>query len=338
LFLRHNPFVSADSGTFPHGWNKGRNIHSAAVFLPQTNTERSSKMKRTFLNSTVAALALTAGTAFAQDVDTNTGAAAEAEATVAGESVSNTADDASTTLKKQAEDTAQAVRDAADNAANTVDEVMTAPTENAEVDADAELDNSAETTAETDTTLDAETELTGNSDSESNSTLSAETDSEIDTEADTDVAADADAELDSEVTAEGEMESDTALTADVASDTETTMETDVTRTDTGMSNAFTGMVVGDLIGQTVVEADGEEIGDVDYVIKTDTGYAAVVGVGGFLGLGEHTVAVPLEEISMAAENDLKLSAWTKAELEAQPEVDESEIEGLEDDVRLDDAS
>merc|ERR1711974_233947 len=76
--------------------------------------------------------------------------------------------------------------------------------------------------------------------------------------------------------------------------------------DTGMSNAFSGMVVGDLVGLTVVEADGDTIGDIDYVIKTDAGYAAVVGVGGFLGLGEHTVAVPLEEISMAAENDLKL--------------------------------
>ena len=98
------------------------------------------------------------------------------------------------------------------------------------------------------------------------------------------------------------------------------------------------MVVGDLIGLEVVEADGEAIGEVDSVIKTDEGYAAVVGVGGFLGLGEHTVAVPLEEISMAAENDLKLSTWTKAELEAQPEIDESTVESLEDDVRLDDAS
>ena len=35
-------------------------------------------MKRTFLKSTVAALALTAGTAFAQTADTEAGAAAEA--------------------------------------------------------------------------------------------------------------------------------------------------------------------------------------------------------------------------------------------------------------------
>ena len=108
------------------------------------------------------------------------------------------------------------------------------------------------------------------------------------------------------MTAEIEGEAETDLEENVASDTEANMETDVTRTDTGMSNAFSGMVVGDLVGLTVVEADGDTIGDIDYVIKTDAGYAAVVGVGGFLGLGEHTVAVPLEEISMAAENDKKL--------------------------------
>ncbi|KKL70830.1 hypothetical protein LCGC14_2101030, partial [marine sediment metagenome] len=154
----------------------------------------------------------------------------------------------------------------------------------------------------------------------------------------TETDTDADVDVNSEMTAEVEGDSETQLSEDVASDTKSDMETDVTRTDTGMSNAFSGMVAGDLIGLTVVEADGDTIGDVDYVIRTDTGFAAVVGVGGFLGFGEHTVAVPLEEISMAAENDLKLSSWTKAELEAQPEVDESAIEGLEDDAPLDDAS
>ncbi|MEP2438235.1 MULTISPECIES: PRC-barrel domain-containing protein [Alphaproteobacteria] len=308
-------------------------------------------MKRTFLKSTVAALALTAGTAFAQTADTTAGAAANAEATVSGETVSNTADDLGTSVEKEAEQTAEMSREDSDDYEGTndpeaTDEVLTAPTESAEIDGDTEVDNDAELTAETEEvapTTDAEAGLAGNADSESNSTLSTDTSGTATTETDTDVAAEENAEVDSEMTAEieGENETDlneTDLTEDVASDTEADMETDVTRTDTGMSNAFSGMVVGDLVGLTVVEADGDTIGDIDYVIQTDTGYAAVVGVGGFLGLGEHTVAVPLEEISMAAENDLKLSTWTKAELEAQPEVDESQIEGLEDDVSLDDAS
>ncbi|HBB82392.1 MAG TPA: hypothetical protein DC031_03745 [Sulfitobacter sp.] len=303
-------------------------------------------MKRTFLKSTVAALALTAGTAFAQTADTTAGAAANAEATVSGETVTNTADDLGTSVEKEAEQTAEMSRENSDDYEGTndpeaTDEVLTAPTESAEIDGDTEVDNDAELTAETEEvapTTDAEAGLAGNADSESNSMLSTDTSGTATTETDTDVAAEENAEVDSEMTAEIEGENETDLTEDVASDTEADMETDVTRTDTGMSNAFSGMVVGDLVGLTVVEADGDTIGDIDYVIQTDTGYAAVVGVGGFLGLGEHTVAVPLEEISMAAENDLKLSTWTKAELEAQPEVDESQIEGLEDDVSLDDAS
>ncbi|MEP3688331.1 MAG: PRC-barrel domain-containing protein [Sulfitobacter dubius] len=303
-------------------------------------------MKRTFLKSTVAALALTAGTAFAQTADTTAGAAANAEATVSGKTVSNTADDLGTSVEKEAEQTAEMSREDSDDYEGTndpeaTDEVLTAPTESAEIDGDTEVDNDAELTAETEEvapTTDAEAGLAGNADSESNSTLSTDTSGTATTGTDTDVAAEENAEVDSEMTAEIEGENETDLTEDVASDTEADMETDVTRTDTGMSNAFSGMVVGDLVGLTVVEADGDTIGDIDYVIQTDTGYAAVVGVGGFLGLGEHTVAVPLEEISMAAENDLKLSTWTKAELEAQPEVDETQIEGLEDDVSLDDAS
>lgn len=303
-------------------------------------------MKRTFLKSTVAALALTAGTAFAQTADTEAGAAAEAEATISGGSVSDTANDLTATVEKQAEQTAEMSRENSDdyegtNDPNKTDEILTAPTESAEIEGDTEVDNEAELTAETDgvtPSTDAEADLAGNADSESNSTLSTDTSGTVTTETDTDLAADEDADIDSEMTAEIEGEAETDLEENVASDTEANMETDVTRTDTGMSNAFSGMVVGDLVGLTVVEADGDTIGDIDYVIKTDAGYAAVVGVGGFLGLGEHTVAVPLEEISMAAENDLKLSSWTKAELEAQPEVDEDTIEGLEDDVRLDDAS
>ncbi|MFG6566836.1 MULTISPECIES: PRC-barrel domain-containing protein [unclassified Sulfitobacter] len=303
-------------------------------------------MKRTFLKSTVAALALTAGTAFAQTADTDAGAAAEAEATISGENVTNTANDLTATVEQQAERTAEMSRENSDdyegtNDPNTTDEILTAPTQGAEFEGDTEVDNEAELTAETDgvtPTTDAEADLAGNADSESNSTLSTDTSGTVTTETDTDLAADEDADFDNETTAEIEGEAETDLDENVASNTEADMETDVTRTDTGMSNAFSGMVVGDLVGLTVVEADGDSIGDVDYVIKTDDGYAAVVGVGGFLGLGEHTVAVPLEEISMAAENDLKLSSWTKAELEAQPEVDEDNIEGLEDDVRLDDAS
>lgn len=301
-------------------------------------------MKRTFLKTTVAALALTAGSAFAQDTNTNVDAAAEAEATVTSENVENTGKELGETLKKRAQDTAQDMRDGATDTAKEVTDAVREATGNenvakglqteTEVEGDADVaDTEVETETETESDL-AEGEV------ESETTLEAEVEDDVEVEGDTDLATDDDAEIEGEMSAESEteIESDTDLAEGVASDTETNLETDVTRTDTSMSNAFSGMVVGDLIGLKVVEADGESIGEVDSVIKTEDGYAAVVGVGGFLGLGERTVAVPLDEISMAAENDLKLSTWTKAELEAQPEIDEDTVENLEDDVRLDEAS
>lgn len=242
-------------------------------------------MKRTFLKSTVAALALTAGAAFADDVTGAAGVAADAEATVSSESLSNTAEETGDAVKKQATEATEAVEETAKKTADAIQNAKDSMTD------------SADAAVETDAAADA--------------SVTAETDA-VDAEAD--------------------------VTADANADLSTDTDSDVTRADTGMTNAFSGMVVGDLLGLTVVEADGGTIGDIDYVIKQGDSYAAVIGVGGFLGLGEHTVAVPLQEISMAADNELKLSKWTKAELEAQPELDESAIESLEDDVPLDAAS
>ena len=102
---------------------------------------------------------------------------------------------------------------------------------------------------------------------------------------------------------------------------------------------MSGMVVGDLLGMNVAEANGEVIGEIDYVVRDGDDLAAVIGIGGFLGLGEYTVAIPLNEFSMGSEEDtLKLSAWTEKELEAQPEFDETGVEGLPVDMAIDQLS
>lgn len=112
----------------------------------------------------------------------------------------------------------------------------------------------------------------------------------------------------------------------------------VTSTQGGMSSSFDGMLVGDILGMNVTTQSGEDVGEIDYVVRQGESLAAVIGIGGFLGLGEYTVAVPLEEFSMAAEDEgMTLSSWTEKELKAQPEFDETGVEGLEDDVPLDSA-
>ncbi|MBM6582560.1 PRC-barrel domain-containing protein [Microvirga sp. BT689] len=58
------------------------------------------------------------------------------------------------------------------------------------------------------------------------------------------------------------------------------------------------MMASDLIGTRVVSTNNESIGDINDVIVDRNGQimAAVVGVGGFLGIGEKDVAVPFKSL------------------------------------------
>ncbi|MQW85322.1 PRC-barrel domain-containing protein [Sinorhizobium saheli] len=79
------------------------------------------------------------------------------------------------------------------------------------------------------------------------------------------------------------------------------------------------------MGQSVYNAADESIGEInDLLIKKDGGVeAAVIGVGGFLGIGEKNVAVPFDRIEIAEQPDsgtLKLTTTETADtLKAAPE-------------------
>jgi sporulation protein YlmC with PRC-barrel domain len=69
------------------------------------------------------------------------------------------------------------------------------------------------------------------------------------------------------------------------------------------------------IGQSVYNAGDESIGEInDLIMKKDGGVeAAVIGVGGFLGLGEKDVAVPFDRITIAEQpNTDKLKLTNRA--------------------------
>lgn len=101
-----------------------------------------------------------------------------------------------------------------------------------------------------------------------------------------------------------------------------------------MANGFSRMVAGDIVGQTVVEASGQDVGEVDYVIDNGDEMAVVIGVGGFLGLGAHDVAIPLSEINQGGEGNLMLRSMTRADLEAMPEVDAATVTEVSTDQPL----
>jgi sporulation protein YlmC with PRC-barrel domain len=82
------------------------------------------------------------------------------------------------------------------------------------------------------------------------------------------------------------------------------------------------------IGRSVYSSEdpeSETIGDVNDLIIDDSGAitAAVVGVGGFLGIGEKDVAVPFDELQVVErDGEIRLIyAATREQLEAAPAVD-----------------
>ena len=84
-----------------------------------------------------------------------------------------------------------------------------------------------------------------------------------------------------------------------------------------MSSPSTMAPSEDLVGKDVVNAEGDEIGEISAVM----GNQVIVEVGGFLGIGAREVAVDWEKITTTGMgDDIKLqTTLTKAELEAMPE-------------------
>jgi sporulation protein YlmC with PRC-barrel domain len=73
-----------------------------------------------------------------------------------------------------------------------------------------------------------------------------------------------------------------------------------------------------LIGLTVRNAAGESIGDINEVVLGKDGRVAavVIGVGGFLGIGEREVAVRFDALQLARGTDQRTTATLNASKEA----------------------
>ncbi|WP_244888924.1 PRC-barrel domain-containing protein [Jannaschia rubra] len=78
--------------------------------------------------------------------------------------------------------------------------------------------------------------------------------------------------------------------------------------------------VGDLNGVDVMGETGNNLGKIDGVVMMGDEVAAVVGVGGFLGLGKHSVAIPLDELEVR-DGVVVLNSMTESELQGMPAWD-----------------
>lgn len=88
-----------------------------------------------------------------------------------------------------------------------------------------------------------------------------------------------------------------------------------------------------LIGQPVVNANDEKIGDINDLLFSENNEltGVVIGVGGFLGIGEKSVAMSIDGLQFQQDadgNDMLVSSMSQAQLEEAPEfqtLDELEL-------------
>jgi sporulation protein YlmC with PRC-barrel domain len=120
-----------------------------------------------------------------------------------------------------------------------------------------------------------------------------------------------------ETTTEG-----TDTQTEVTTETETEVDDEAVTTEAEM-DAEKGVDAAELIGDSVENADGEVLGDIETLVVTKEGAIkhVVIGVGGFLGIGEKEVAVPWDQIEVVPEEDRIIANISREELEASPEFE-----------------
>lgn len=254
-------------------------------------------MKRTLLTS-VALGAMFAGAAFTNPAITDSilsPAAAQTEPAPGSDATTDepaeTMDDATDSMDEAADDAGDAASDAAEDAADTVDDAT-------ESDADIEDGDATSPVTTTGDTNDADSGTMDDADS----------------------AEEADDMLsDTDDTTTPDADADAPMTDDSASMDAPSGEMFITMQEENEVSANT------YVGQSLYNMEDESIGEITDLIFSDDGGArtAVVGVGGFLGIGQKDVGVNFDMITIEQQPDssdvrLVIEA-TREDLENAPE-------------------
>lgn len=85
-----------------------------------------------------------------------------------------------------------------------------------------------------------------------------------------------------------------------------------------------GFAISQLIDEDIEGADGEDVGEVEDVLVDQEGRVAavVIEVGGFLGIGEKKVAVPMSQVQVRGEKRELFLAAGREDLERLPAVEQ----------------
>jgi putative membrane protein len=84
--------------------------------------------------------------------------------------------------------------------------------------------------------------------------------------------------------------------------------------------------LGEVLSAPVVNDKGDEVGEIKDVVMRDNTYYAVLAVGGFLGIGDKNVAIPLDELKLGEDEAYLMSAETEEQLEAMPAYEATQYE------------
>ncbi len=219
-----------------------------------------------------------------------------------------------------------------------------------------------------DTTDDmAATDIAANSDIENDSALDlnlsedetadAAVGSDIDTSVDEDMDVAAGTATDPEMDTAAGTDIDTDMNADVTADSNAVAPADTAAVDETMDetapatngkqsamaskplddNPIYGLRADELTDRDVVDANGEDIGDVEDVVigRGDNTAYAIIEFGGILGIGDKEVAIPLDQLTLISEDQVLLKGGiTEEQLEQFPDYNEDDYLEVTEDQRV----
>ena len=88
--------------------------------------------------------------------------------------------------------------------------------------------------------------------------------------------------------------------------------------------------IEEVLGSPVVNASGDEVGEIeDLVVDDNQKHYAILSVGGFLGIGEKKVAIPLDQLQLREDEAYLISAETEEQLEQMPEYEEDQYQPVQ---------
>lgn len=110
------------------------------------------------------------------------------------------------------------------------------------------------------------------------------------------------------------------------------MGADRTQPGMGAAGSLASMGADQIVGKPIVSRNGEEIGSVEEVVTDPTSNQmfAVVDVGGFLGVGQKSIVIALEELQMSSGDNRIQSDLTREELQSKTEYSPGDYEPVTD--------